>query len=345
MRGINDTECMLGREPERREGALTSFSLCEKRSCYSNPEMAIFHLTVKTGSRLGGQSARAKADYIEREGKYERQDDELAHRESENIPEWAEDDPRSYWEAADEHERVNGRLFREVEFALPRELNEGDQVELAREFASKLTSAGGERLPYTLAVHRGKGENPHAHLMISERANDGIERSREQWFKRYNSKEPEKGGARKSMATRPKDWLEQTRKDWADHANQALARAGSREKITGASLERQYRDALEAGDEREAARLEYREPGVHIGPHNVARAERGVALERPATARAVEDRNQEFKSDRADVREMEGSLERLRGDIAEVVRKLAVYVRARLERSRGRSGPDRGWSR
>ena len=309
-----------------------------------------FHLTVKTGSRLGGQSARAKADYIEREGKYERQDDELAHRESENMPEWAEDDPRSYWEAADEHERVNGRLFREVEFALPGELNEGDQVELAREFAAKLTSAGGERLPYTLAVHRGKGENPHAHLMISERANDGIERSREQWFKRYNSKEPEKGGARKSMATRPKDWLEQTRKDWADHANQALARAGSRERITGASLERQYRDALEAGDEREAARLEYREPGVHIGPHNVARAERGVALERPATARAVEDRNQEFKSDRADVREMEGSLERLRGDIAEIARKLAVYVRARLERSRGRSGPDRGgpdrgWSR
>ena len=88
--------------------------------------------------------------------------------------------------------------------------------------------------------------------------------------------------------------------------------------------------------------LEYREPGVHIGPHNVARAERGVALERPATARAVEDRNQEFKSDRADVREMEGSLERVRASIAEVARKLAAYVRARLERSRGRSGPDRG---
>ena len=188
-------------------------------------------------------------------------------------------------------------------------------------------------MPYTLAVHRGKGENPHAHLMISERANDGIERSREQWFKRYNSKEPEKGGARKSMATRPKDW--------ADRANQALARPGSRERITGASLEQQYRDALEAGDEREVARLEYREPGVHIGPHNVARAEREVALERTATARAVEDRNQEFKSDRADVREMEGSLERLRRDIAEVARKLAAYVRARLERSRGRSGPDR----
>ena len=88
--------------------------------------MAIFHLTVKTGSRLGEQSAVAK----------ERQDDELVQQESENMPEWAKDDPRSYWEATDEHERVNGRLFREVEFALPRELNEGDQVELAREFAS-----------------------------------------------------------------------------------------------------------------------------------------------------------------------------------------------------------------
>ena len=159
----------------------------------------------------------------------------------------------------------------------------------------------------------------------------------------------ERGRARAWQRGRRIGWSRPA-KDWADHANQALARAGSRERITGASLERQYRDALEAGDEREAARLEYREPGVHIGPHNVARAERGVALERPATARAVEDRNQEFKSDRADVREMEGSLEQLRGDIAEVARKLAAYVRARLERSRGRSGPDRGgpdrgWSR
>ena len=146
--------------PNKERAHLLVSRFGEKRSCYSNPEMAIFHLTVKTGSRLGGQSARAKADYIEREGKYERQDDELAHRESENMPEWAEDDPRSYWEAADEHERVNGRLFREVEFALPRELNEGDQVELAREFAAKLTIAGGERLPNTLAVHRGKGRTP-----------------------------------------------------------------------------------------------------------------------------------------------------------------------------------------
>ena len=130
-----------------------------------------------------------------------------------------------------------GGFFAKWNLPCPGSCSEGKQVELAREFASKLANADGERLPYTLAVHRGKGENPHAHLMISERVNDGVERDAGQWFRRYNGKVPEKGGARKSMATRPKDWLEQTRKDWADHANQALARAGSRERITGASLE------------------------------------------------------------------------------------------------------------
>ena len=40
------------------------------------------------------------------------------------MPEWAQDDPRTYWAAADENERANGRLFRDIEFALPKELFE-----------------------------------------------------------------------------------------------------------------------------------------------------------------------------------------------------------------------------
>ena len=146
--------------------------------------MAIYHLSVKTGSRIGGQSAKAKSDYIEREGKYEKDRDELAYSESGNMPEWAEDDPQKYWEAADAHERANGSLFKEVEFALPVELDDGQQRELASSFAVDLT--GGERLPYTMAIHRGGGDNPHAHLMISERGLDGHARDAEQWFKRAN---------------------------------------------------------------------------------------------------------------------------------------------------------------
>ena len=199
--------------------------------------MAVYHLKMSVGSRAGGQSALAKSEYIEREGRYERDREELEDKEHENMPEWAEDDPRSYWAAADEYERANGRLYREVQFALPKELSKAERLELASGFARRLTE--GEQLPYTLAIHRGgpDGENPHAHLMFSERSNDGIERTAEQWFKRYNAKEPEKGGARKSRVAVPRAWLEQTRKAWEQEANKALRQAAGRSvSITAAWL-------------------------------------------------------------------------------------------------------------
>lgn len=111
--------------------------------------MAIYHLTAKTGSRSGGQSARAKADYIQREGKYARDMDEVLHAESGHMPEFVER-PADYWDAADLYERANGRLFKEVEFALPVELTLDQQKALASEFAQHLT--GAERLPYTPAI-------------------------------------------------------------------------------------------------------------------------------------------------------------------------------------------------
>ena len=165
--------------------------------------MAVFHLKASFGSRAGGQSARAKSNYIEREGRYEQNREELEHKENGNMPEWAEDDPGAYWEAADEHERANGRLYSEVQFALPKELGEADRRELAGEFTERVCSK--ERLPYTLAIHRGgaNGENPHAHLMFSERGHDGIERSGEQWFRRYNRQAPEKGGRGSRGRPRP----------------------------------------------------------------------------------------------------------------------------------------------
>ena len=50
--------------------------------------MAVYHLKVSIGSRAGGQSAGAKADYIEREGNYEKDREELEHKEHGNMPEW-----------------------------------------------------------------------------------------------------------------------------------------------------------------------------------------------------------------------------------------------------------------
>ena len=176
--------------------------------------------------------------------------------------------------------------------------------------------------------------------MISERANDGIERSREQWFKRYNAKHPEKGGARKSTSTKPRDWLEQTREDWADQANEALERAGSLERINEASLENQYFEAAEAGDERAMAHLN-REPGVHIGPHNVARAERGEDLDRVTEAGDAEARR--------GVQWIEAALEFVDQQIRELTDRIAERVRETWDRNRQSierdSGPDIDWSR
>ena len=306
-----------------------------RRATLSPRPVAIYHLTVKTGSRSGGQSAAAHADYIEREGPYARgEDDDVVHRESGHMPEWAQADPRTYWAAADEHERANGRLFRDIEFALPKELSERQQVSLARAFAASVTTGTGERLPYTLAVHHGEGENPHAHLMFSERANDGIARSAEQWFRRHNPKSPDQGGAKKSQATKPKAWLEQTRASWAEQANRALARAGRPEQIHAGSLAQQLTEAERRGDADAIARLAHREPGVHLGPHNVARAERGEPLERTAEAVSVADRNQALAADRADVSRLEQALHHVRDEITKAVKALAAYARERLAQHR-----------
>ena len=259
--------------------------------------MAVYHLKVSIGSRAGGQSAGAKADYIEREGNYEKDREELEHKEHGNMPEWAKDDPHSYWEAADEHERANGRLYREVQFALPKELNEEQRRELASSFAASVTE--GERLPYTLAIHRGgpNGENPHAHLMFSERPNDGIERGKEQWFKRYNAKAPEKGGTQKSRAAMPQAWLEDTRKAWAREANAALERAGRGERIDHRSLAERRDVAERSGDLQQAAELS-REPNVHLGPERY-RAMRGGESATVQRAGRVDQVNAADRGERA----------------------------------------------
>ena len=232
---------------------------------------AIFHLSVRTGSRSKGQSARAAAAYIQRDAEYGRsrdEADELLYAESGHMPSWAEAEPTSYWDAADLHERANGRLFKRLEFALPLALSAAEQQELAVGFARHLTAD--EHLPYTLAIHAGHGTNPHCHLLISERTNDGLERSPEQWFSRYNAAAPEQGGARKTEALKPRAWLDATREALAEQTNQALERAGHEVRID-------HRSYAEQGIERL--------PGVHLGPTVAAMEARGIETERGAEAR------------------------------------------------------------
>ena len=281
--------------------------------------MAIYHLNLNVGSRSGGQSARAKSEYIEREGKYEKDSEELEYRESGNMPGWAADDPRAYWSAADEHERANGRLFVQVECSLPKELNEAEQRKLAQGFAEELT--GPERLPYTLAIHKGGGENPHIHLMISERGLDGHDRDAEQWFKRANTKEPEKGGAKKTSLS-SKEWLAATRQRWETAANRALDRAGSAERIDHRSLAAQREEAIERGQVERAAELS-RTPRNVPGPE-AHRAERGGPSRVVEVAERSERSNTEARAERA---EATAQVDRA----AAVFRERSEQMKAQLE--------------
>ena len=230
------------------------------------------HVNVKTGSRSAGQSATAKYDYISRTGKYEAAcQDEVVHLESGSMPAFASSDARLYWAAADSHERSNGRLFRSLTAALPNSLDFAGRLDLARTFAAHVT--GGE-LPYTLAVHTGLSkragvaDNPHLHLVFSERVNDGVERAAEQWFRRAAPKggDPATGGARKSERTKPRAWLDETRQAWAAEMNLAFDTAGVTDRVTSESHVTQLARAREAGDAAAEERLLLNPPSEHIGP-------------------------------------------------------------------------------
>ena len=62
--------------------------------------------------------------------------------------------------------------------------------------------------------------------MFTTRALDGIERSKELFFKRANSKHPEQGGAKKDRSWQPKERLLELRESWETYCNSALKRAG-----------------------------------------------------------------------------------------------------------------------
>lgn len=240
--------------------------------------MPSYHCSVKTG---GKGRAGKHGDYISREGKYSPEMtkgnrsklEDLEHTASGNMPAWASHDHGIFWRAADEHERANGATYREIEVALPRELNPAQRRELVEDFVRQQI---GDRHPYTYAIHVPKaaiekGEQPHAHIMYSERTLDGIARDPDLFFKRASPKTPEKGGCRKDSAG-TKERLLATRELWADVQNRHLEKAGIAERVTHLSLKAQGID---------------RQPEKHLGPVDARQVNASALLEHRAAEREL----------------------------------------------------------
>jgi hypothetical protein len=203
--------------------------------------MATYHLSAKIGQK---GKAQAHAAYIAREGKYSegKRYEDLEATGSGNMPKWAEHKPAEFWKAADEYERANGSAYREFEIALPRELTPEQRLNLVQEF---IVQEIGDKHAYQFAIHTPKaalekGEQPHAHIMYSERIRDRIDRDPAQYFKRYNAKNPEKGGSKKfSGGKSPSELKEELlaqRERWATLQNAHLEKTGHSARVDHRSL-------------------------------------------------------------------------------------------------------------
>lgn len=221
--------------------------------------MANFHFEIKSG-----RNGCDHAQYIARIGFHGKREDLVASGHG-NLPAWAGDEPEVLWKAAEQYERKNGAVYREVTISLPNELSMEQNVALAADLMAKL--APGK--PHQYAIHAPKssiaGEaNPHLHLMTSDRVDDGIERLADRFFKRPNAKDPTQGGRRKSSGglnrMEMRDALIGMRKLAAETINQHLAKHGYEVRVD-------HRTLKARGESRKAER--------YLGPARI----RGMSKE------------------------------------------------------------------
>jgi len=236
--------------------------------------MAIFHFSVKVISRASGRSAVAAAAYrgaerlhddrLDRDHDFTNKDG-VVHSEvmlPENAPpEFA--DREKLWNAVEAAEkRKDAQLSREVEFAIPREMNKDQGIALARDFVKAEFVEKG--MIADLNVHWDIGKDglakPHAHVMLTMRevGKDGFGAKVRDWNK--------------------SELVEQWRERWAEHVNQRLAELDIDARVDHRSLEAQGIGL---------------EPQDKIGPAASRMGGRGLEAERIEEHRAVAQRNGE----------------------------------------------------
>lgn len=241
--------------------------------------MASYHFSVKCGNHNGRKtSAINHLNYINREGKFkdfdqknnDKQTNECIYKKN-FLPAWAKDSARKFWSNAEKFERVNACVYKELEFNLVNELPLRENLKIINNL---LKIEPMNKFYYSLAIHDKQksaitGErNLHCHLMFCEREIDGIERDAKTFFKRYNSKNPTLGGARKSILFNDrkigKETVKNLRDEYAKIVNKILKENNIKETISSKTLKEQREEAIKKGDLLKAKILD-REPEKHLG--------------------------------------------------------------------------------
>lgn len=202
--------------------------------------MAIYHCTTKTINRSSGRTAVASSAYRSGEKlKDERtglthdftKKEGVAHSEiisNLGVP----IDRSELWNMAEQAEnRKDARTAREWVIALPEELDAEQRKDAAREFAQNLVNKYG--VVADVAIHEpskgGDDRNHHAHIMLTTRKamldGDKVKLTDKADIELSNAKRSKLG-----IGTTQDD-IKEVRQMWAEVANNALERAGKRQKI------------------------------------------------------------------------------------------------------------------
>src|SRR5216684_4244983 len=226
--------------------------------------MAIYHFSVRIVSRGKGQSAVAVAARRAAERLYDRRCGLHVRPDGGNRPTFSAimlpaDAPawmserEELWNAVEAAEkRLDAQLAREVELALPIELENEQAISLAREFVQQEFIQRG--MIADLNIYLG-GHNPYANAMLTLRevTAEGFGCKVREW----------------NQAGLLREW----REHWAALANEYLGRAGHEVRID----HRRKRDQAEA---------------VHLGKAASAMQRRGLAHERLQRLEAMKDARQ-----------------------------------------------------
>ena len=140
--------------------------------------MAIFHMSFSNISAGKGRSAIASAAYRSGKKLFDQKEGrsyfyarsvmpESFILTPKNAPEWASDRERLWNEVERKDRRANSRYAKEFNVALPVELSEDEQKELLTKYVQE--NFVDEGMVADVAIHRDHPDNPHAHVMLTNR--------------------------------------------------------------------------------------------------------------------------------------------------------------------------------
>ncbi|BEI51822.1 nickase (plasmid) [Lactiplantibacillus plantarum] len=226
--------------------------------------MAIFHMSFSNISAGKGRSAIASAAY--RSGEKLFDDKEGQHYfyarsvmpysfilTPKNAPAWASDREKLWNEVERKDRRANSRYAKEFNVALPVELSADEQKELLIKYVQENFVDKG--MVADVAIHRDHADNPHAHVMLTNRPFNpdgtwGI-KSKKQYILDENGNKTYTGTSKypKSRKILMVDWdkkekIIEWRHNWAVSVNQVLEQKRIPDRISEKSFKDQGIDEV-----------------------------------------------------------------------------------------------------